>query len=553
VFKKLVAALATVALTAGLSTVAIASASADDGEATVTYSTSVTAAKAKEEKASEEEKAKEEKASEEEKAKEEKAKEEKAAEEQAKPVLDAGTAIVLTYMTGCAPDATNTWRVRNPSSAMVFINYNNGGMHKAEPGDTFFETARNTKETMIISWGKDGSGVKPGRVVKAASGSDLPNTSPSCAIIAPSASIAVTECVYDPNGKAAFREVRITFDNRQSNVPVAFTVPWFARFDKTLEAGETFTFRAANMWPKGGGYSVVANGQTFRLPIVGCVEPTKPADVVVTSVSLPTSFDCTAGIVSFTSTTSTTSFEFNTLSVAWVEGKTVQGPPVPLSRPFTPEETAEHCATAAAESPRASSCSTTDDQSPYTRWIRLALDPSLEYSITNDQTAVKTVPTSNYVQLAVGNYTVRVAAAFGYILSQGAIERWSLAVADSGSCAPNPTPDPTPSPTPVPSAIPTTGGSSTSPQGASTGGDDILEASAVSKLPTLDLATDGAALNSAGNSAVDPAADNAVDGGLRTGNQTFVNFVYVAIGALTVLLLWALILLARRYRAAADQ
>jgi len=186
-----------------------------------------------------------------------------------------------------------------------------------------------------------------------------------------------------------------------------------------------------------------------------------------------------------------------------------------------------------------------DGQSPGTRWIHLALDPSLEYSITNDQTNVETIPTSNYTELAVGLYTVRVAAASGYILSQGAIEHWSLAVADSGSCAPTPTPTPTP--------VPATGGSSTSPQGASAGGDDIVEASAVSNLPTLDLATDGAADNSGVDPAAGSAADSAVDRVLRTQNQMLVNFGYVAIGALTVLLLCALILLARRYRAAADQ
>jgi len=185
--------------------------------------------------------------------------------------------------------------------------------------------------------------------------------------------------------------------------------------------------------------------------------------------------------------------------------------------------------------------------------MHFVLDPRLEYSITNAQTDVKTIPTSNYTELAVGKYTVRVAAASGYVLSQGAIERWSLTVADSKSCVPDPSPNP--------GTVPTTGGSSASPQGASTGGDDILEASAVSTLPTLDLVTGGGAGNSAGNSGVDPAdgsaadtaVDNAVDGVFRTGNQTVVTFVYVAIGALTVLLLWALILLARRYRAAADQ
>jgi hypothetical protein len=360
-----------------------------------------------------------------------------------------------------------------------------------------------------------------------------------CAVIAPSASIAVSECSYDSNGKAGLREVFITFDNSKSNVPVAFTVASFPVLSTIVAAREILTFRADTISARGGGYGVLAGGVTFELSIAGCVEPTKPADVVVTSLSLPTSFDCT-GHVSFTTTTSTRSFVFNTSSVTWVEGEAVEGPPVPSSRSFTPEETAEHCATAAAEPPRASSCSTTDVQSPYTRWIHLALDPSLRYSITDDQTGVKTIPTSNYVQLAVGTYTVRVAASSGYILSKGGIERWSLTVADSGSCAPTPGP--------TPSTVPTTGGSSTPSQGASTGGDDIVEASGVLNLPTLTLPTDGGA----DNSGVDPTADSAVDRVLRTGNQMLVNFGYIAIGALTVLLLCALILLARRYRAAAD-
>jgi len=373
-----------------------------------------------------------------------------------------------------------------------------------------------------------------------------------CAVVAPSASIAVTGCVYDSDGKAALREVRITFDNRKSTVPVAFTVASFPSFSTIVKAGETFAFLASTVSASGGGYAVLAGGETFDLQIAGCVEPTKPADVVVTSVSPPTSFDCAAGRVNFTTTTYTTPYVFDT--VAWVKGTTVEGPPVPSNRPFTREETAEHCATAVAESPRASSCLTTDGQSPGTTWIHLVLDPRLEYSITNDhQTDVKTIPTSNYTELAVGKYTVWVAAASGYVLRHGARESWSLTVVDSGSCAPNPSPTPTPSPTPAPSAIPTPGGSSTSPQGASTGGDDIVEASAVSNLPTLGLTTDGAADNSGVDPAAGSAAGSAVDRVLKTGNQMLVNFGYIAIGALTVLLLCALSLLARRYRAAADQ
>ena len=671
-FQKFLAAIATVALTVGLLIVATASASAEDTEATVAPVVSETAAIPP-----------------------------------VAPDVDEVVDIALTFITGCAPDITNTWRVRNPSSAVVLVNYNNGGVHRAEPGDTSFETKRALGETMIISWGKDGSGVKPGRQVKA-SGSDRPITTPRCAIITPSATIAVTECVYDSNGKAAAREVLITFDNSKSNVPVAFNVPWFASFGRTIAAGETVTFRASTMRPSGGSYSVVANGQTFTLLSAGCtapvkppdevvtvanpqtsfdcaakmvnfttttyrtsyafdaptetwvqgktvegpmvpskraitadetvehcafvapsastvvtecvynsdgkaalrevritfdnrksnipvaftvasfssfskivaagetltflaspisasgggyvvfaggetfdlliadcVEPTKPADVAVTSVSLPTSFDCAAGQVNFTTTTTTRSFVFNTSRVTWIAGTTVVGPHVPSTRAFTQEETAEHCATAASETPRASSCSTTDDQSPYTRWIHLVLDPALDYSIANDQTGLQTVPTSNYVELAVGIYTVRVGAASGYLLSPGAIESWSLTVADSGSC----TPSPSPTPTSTPTSIPTTGGSTTLPQGESTGGDDIVAASAASNPPTLDFALDGAA----GGPGVNPAPGSRVDDVLKTQNPAFVNIGYAAIAALTVLLLCALILLVRRYRAAGDQ
>lgn len=96
--------------------------------------------------------------------------------------------VLLTYMTECAPDADNTWRVRNPSAAALTVAWRNAsgtlsGTHEAAPGDTFFTTPRST-ETMVVTWGGGETGIVAGQQTKA-SGNDLPSTDPKCAPVVP--------------------------------------------------------------------------------------------------------------------------------------------------------------------------------------------------------------------------------------------------------------------------------------------------------------------------------------------------------------------------------
>ena len=83
--------------------------------------------------------------------------------------------IQLTYMTDCAPDETNSWRVTNPSSEPVVVGYGDGQTFTAQPGQSTFNTPRGT-ETMALSWGGGETGIASGSTVKA-SGNDQPTQS----------------------------------------------------------------------------------------------------------------------------------------------------------------------------------------------------------------------------------------------------------------------------------------------------------------------------------------------------------------------------------------
>ncbi|MHB1490712.1 MAG: hypothetical protein ACYCTH_09480, partial [Cellulomonas sp.] len=82
----------------------------------------------------------------------------------------------LTYMTACAPDSTNTWRIRNSSEFAIHYRLFYAGVDDpvatgtAEPGDTFINLAR-VQATAILKWGGGDSGVIAGQKTKA-SGND---------------------------------------------------------------------------------------------------------------------------------------------------------------------------------------------------------------------------------------------------------------------------------------------------------------------------------------------------------------------------------------------
>ena len=79
----------------------------------------------------------------------------------------------LTYMTGCAPDSTNTWRTRNGSTfavpfTLVYVGQEGGVIASgiAPVGDSFLNTPR-MDATAILRWGGGDSGIIAGSVTKA--------------------------------------------------------------------------------------------------------------------------------------------------------------------------------------------------------------------------------------------------------------------------------------------------------------------------------------------------------------------------------------------------
>jgi hypothetical protein len=226
----------------------------------------------------------------------------------------------------------------------------------------------------------------------------------------PSASIAVGECVYNSDGTANFRSVSITFDNTKSNVDVLFEVPYYPEYSKIVEAGDSYTFPAANIWPAGGGYTVNAAGKSFELIIEPCDEPDKPAPVQRPE-TIP-SYDCTTAVVTLTTTIYTTDWVFDTEKAEWVLGEEVAGTPEVTTRPMTAEEIAEQVCLVVVTDPEASTCEV-NDQTQLTSWIRVELNTNVEYTIDG------TVVTEEFTAVTPGEHTVVATALNGYTL-QGA-------------------------------------------------------------------------------------------------------------------------------------
>jgi hypothetical protein len=88
------------------------------------------------------------------------------------PIVPKAASVNLTYLSGCAPDSTNTWRVTNSSSFAVPYTYQGYGNSHSGSGTvdanstTTFDTPRGT-ETMVVSWGGGDSGIVAGSVTKA--------------------------------------------------------------------------------------------------------------------------------------------------------------------------------------------------------------------------------------------------------------------------------------------------------------------------------------------------------------------------------------------------
>jgi len=80
--------------------------------------------------------------------------------------------------------------------------------------------------------------------------------------------------------------------------------------------------------------------------------------------------------------------------------------------------------------PTASSCLVDDQNSPFTTWIRVSLDPRIIYTIDGN------VVTSEYTEVTPGSHTVEATAADGFILEPDAVQSWTLVAQDTLECLP---------------------------------------------------------------------------------------------------------------------
>lgn len=233
----------------------------------------------------------------------------------------------------------------------------------------------------------------------------------------PNASIAYGECVYNEDGTAQQRHVWITFDNTASNKPVLFQVPYFSEYDQWVAAGDKVEFQVADIWAAGGGYQVTAAGKTFELTIDGCDLPTLP-DPKVWEVPTVT-YDCSTTTATVSTITYTQGWVFDTETVEWVEGPITQSEPVITTRPMTAEEIGSEKCLVAITDPVASTCLNQTDETDLTSWIRIMLDPNVEYRIDG------TLATTEFVSVAPGLHTVTADALNGFTLSGGNPDAWT--------------------------------------------------------------------------------------------------------------------------------
>src|SRR5665647_624990 len=123
-----------------------------------------------------------------------------------KPVEPVVALMNLTYMTDCAPDTTNTWRIRNSSDFPVDWTLFYAGnpvavaSGTAAPGDSFVNLPRETA-TAILKWGGGDSNIIAGQKTKA-SGIDekSQSTNPNGACYVPPPPPRITTIIPDVPG-----------------------------------------------------------------------------------------------------------------------------------------------------------------------------------------------------------------------------------------------------------------------------------------------------------------------------------------------------------------
>lgn len=233
----------------------------------------------------------------------------------------------------------------------------------------------------------------------------------------PDVTVAVGACTYNTDGTANFRTVSLTLDNSGSEKAVWFDVVNVDGYDQEVAAKTIVTIQVPDMYPGGGGFIIVAAGTTFDLPIAACDEPVKPQPT--TRDEILSSYNCTTVVATVITTTYTTDWVFDTELVQWVEASEVAGAPVTTTRAMTPTEvSAEKCALAVTD-PEASTCLNNPDATDFSSWIRIALDPNVEYRIDG------VLATTEYTQVTPGEHTVTADALNGFTLSGGNPDAWT--------------------------------------------------------------------------------------------------------------------------------
>jgi len=272
----------------------------------------------------------------------------------------------------------------------------------------------------------------------------------------PTVSLADGKCVYQPDGTGARDQVKITFDNNKSNTPVEFVIVGYPKYTKTVGANNQVEVILDKADAGLSSYTVTAGGKSFTITVPECPPVTKPNPIVRNITS--DKFDCASEVVNVTTTTFTTDYVFNTTTKVWDKQAEVAGTPVLTTRPLTPAEKTKECGVEIKTEPTASACATgTDTNTAFTRWIKVTPDARITFSAKNTATNAVTPLTSAYTEVAAGKYIVTAVGATGYELKPATSQTWTLFVEDTAKCEPPTLPIVTPTYSSTPLTCTTSG------------------------------------------------------------------------------------------------
>ncbi len=225
----------------------------------------------------------------------------------------------------------------------------------------------------------------------------------------PEVPTVVSECVYTEDGKAGFRTIEVTYNNEASNTPVTFHIDIDGVADVEVAAGKTHTYTITDIPVAGATYTVTAGGKSFTVTADACDEPVRP-DPKVEPKSTE-KFECTDDDVTITTYITTTDVVFDTELVKWVDAEPVVTGPFYSTRAKTAEDIAEAGCKITVTDPTASTCENLTADTDITSWIKITLDPNVEYTIDG------TVVTEEYTEVTAGvEHTVVATALNGYTL-----------------------------------------------------------------------------------------------------------------------------------------